>query len=88
VALLKDHCAKIGRNPAEIKLTYLGTASVSEDPAQIVRHPQKHFIAGNSAAVIQELERFHEAGVTHFMFRFLDPASLQRFVDTVVPHFV
>jgi alkanesulfonate monooxygenase SsuD/methylene tetrahydromethanopterin reductase-like flavin-dependent oxidoreductase (luciferase family) len=88
MALLKDHCAKIGRNPAEIKLTYLGTASVSEDPAQVIRHPQKHFIAGHSASVIQELERFHEVGVTHFMFRFLDPASLQRFVDTVVPHFV
>jgi hypothetical protein len=34
------------------------------------------------------LEQFHEVGVTHFMFRFLDPESLQRFVKTVVPHFV
>jgi len=35
-----------------------------------------------------ELERFHEVGVTHFMFRFLDPESLERFVQTVVPHFL
>jgi len=25
--------------------------------------------------------------VTHFMFRFLDPESLERFVQTVAPHF-
>lgn len=87
VAILKDHCARVGRNPADIKLTYLSTASVSEEPEQVVRHPQKHFVAGNSAEVIRELEQFHEAGVTHFMFRFLDPESLERFVNTVVPHF-
>jgi alkanesulfonate monooxygenase SsuD/methylene tetrahydromethanopterin reductase-like flavin-dependent oxidoreductase (luciferase family) len=88
VAILKDHCARVGRNPADIKLTYLSTTSVSENPDQVIRHPQKHFVAGNSAEVIRELEQFHEVGVTHFMFRFLDPESLERFVRTVVPHFV
>ena len=87
VAILKSHCVRIGRDPAEIKLTYLSTASVSEDPKQVVRSPQKHFVAGNSAEVINELERFQAVGVTHFMFRFLDPESLERFVKTVVPHF-
>lgn len=88
LAILQAHCARVGRNPAEIKLTYLSTASVSENPAEVVRSPQKHFIAGNPTEVIQELERFHALGVTHFIFRFLDPASLERFVQTVVPHFV
>jgi alkanesulfonate monooxygenase SsuD/methylene tetrahydromethanopterin reductase-like flavin-dependent oxidoreductase (luciferase family) len=87
VALLKEHCARIGRNPAEIRLTYLGTASVSEKPEQVVRSEQKHFVAGNSAEVIRELEQFREVGVSHFMFRFLDLASLDRFAQTVVPHF-
>src|ERR1700681_1589315 len=88
LAILKSHCARVGRDPAEIKLTYLGTASVSENPDQVVRSPQKHFVAGSSAEVIQELERFHAVGVTHFMFRFLDIESLERFVATVVPRFV
>lgn len=88
VAILKEHCTKVGRNPADIKLTYLSTASVSEQPDQVIRHPQKHFVAGNSAEVIRELEQFHEVGVTHFMFRFLDPETLERFVNTVAPHFV
>jgi alkanesulfonate monooxygenase SsuD/methylene tetrahydromethanopterin reductase-like flavin-dependent oxidoreductase (luciferase family) len=87
VAMLKSHCARVGRDPAEIKLTYLSTASVSENPDQVVRNPQKHFMAGSSTEVIRELERFHAVGVTHFMFRFLDPESLERFVRTVVPHF-
>ena len=87
VAILKEHCARIGRNPAEIKLTYLSTASVSEQPEQVVRSSEKHFVAGSSAEVIREIEQFRALGVTHFIFRFLDPASLERFVQTVVPHF-
>jgi alkanesulfonate monooxygenase SsuD/methylene tetrahydromethanopterin reductase-like flavin-dependent oxidoreductase (luciferase family) len=77
----------VGRDPAEIKLTYLSTASVSENLDEVVRSPQKHFVAGSSTEVIRELERFHAVGVTHFMFRFLDPESLDRFGQTVVPHF-
>jgi alkanesulfonate monooxygenase SsuD/methylene tetrahydromethanopterin reductase-like flavin-dependent oxidoreductase (luciferase family) len=87
VAILRDHCQRLGRNLGEIKLTYLGTVSVSEKPQEVVRSAEKHFIAGNSAEVIRELEQFHEIGVTHFMFRFLDPESLERFATTVVPHF-
>ncbi|HVU67417.1 MAG TPA: LLM class flavin-dependent oxidoreductase [Ktedonobacteraceae bacterium] len=87
VAILKEHCARIGRNPAEIKLSYLSTASVSENPAEVQRSSEKHFIAGSSAEVIRELEQLQELGVTHCMFRFLDPASLERFGQTVVPHF-
>lgn len=86
-ALLKEHCARIGRNPAEIKLTYLSTASVSENPAEVERSTEKHFIAGNSAEVIREIEQLRAVGVTHCMFRFLNPASLERFVQTVLPHF-
>ncbi|MEO6888412.1 MAG: LLM class flavin-dependent oxidoreductase, partial [Ktedonobacteraceae bacterium] len=85
--ILKEHCHKIGRNPSEIKLTYLGTASVSEDPAQVVRDPKKHLVAGSSAEVIRELEQFQALGVSHFIFRFLDIPSLERFVATVAPHF-
>jgi alkanesulfonate monooxygenase SsuD/methylene tetrahydromethanopterin reductase-like flavin-dependent oxidoreductase (luciferase family) len=87
VTILKDHCDRVERDLAAIKKTYLGTVSVSENSDQVVRSSQKHFVAGNSTEVIQELERFIAVGVTHFMFRFLDPESLERFVETVVPHF-
>jgi alkanesulfonate monooxygenase SsuD/methylene tetrahydromethanopterin reductase-like flavin-dependent oxidoreductase (luciferase family) len=88
LSILKQHCERIGRDPAEIKLTYLATASVSENPNEVVRSPQKHFVAGNAAEVTRELEEFCALGVTHFVFRFLDVASVERFVTTVVPNFV
>ncbi len=87
LAVLKEHCERIGRNIAEIRLTYLGTLSVSEDPSQVIRHPQKHYIAGNAAEVIRELEQFRDLGVTHFMFRMPDLATVEHFVEAVVPHF-
>ncbi len=88
ISVLRQQCEKIGRNPHDIKLTYLGTVSVAEDRTKVVRSPEKHFVAGNSAEVIQELEQFCEVGVTHFMFRFLDIETLQYFGKAVVPHFV
>jgi len=88
LSILRQHCTQIGRDPAEIKLTYLSTISVSEDPAKVQRHPQKHFIAGNAAEVTQEIERFRALGVSHFMFRILDVESLEHFVARVVPNFL
>jgi alkanesulfonate monooxygenase SsuD/methylene tetrahydromethanopterin reductase-like flavin-dependent oxidoreductase (luciferase family) len=87
VSILKQHCEKVGRNPAEIKLTYLGTVSVAEDPAKVEHSSEKHFVAGTSTEVIRELEQFCEVGVTHFMFRFPDIETLEYFGKTVAPHF-
>ncbi len=87
LGILKHHCERIGRNLSDIKLTYLSTISVSEDPARVQRDPVKHFIAGNATEVISELERFREIGVTHFMFRIPNLETLQHFVAHVVPHF-
>jgi alkanesulfonate monooxygenase SsuD/methylene tetrahydromethanopterin reductase-like flavin-dependent oxidoreductase (luciferase family) len=87
LAILRQHCEQIGRDPAEIKLSYLSTLSVSEDSAQVQRSSSKHFIAGTPAEVISELKLFQAVGVSHFMFRILDVESLQLFVSHVVPHF-
>jgi|SRR5947207_450998 len=88
VAILKKYCAAIGRDPAEIRLTYLATVSVAEDPSQVLRHPEKHYVAGNATEVIKELQQFCEVGVTHFMVKFLNLAQLRHFVQDIVPHFV
>ncbi len=87
LTILRQHCERVGRDPAEIALSYLSTISVSNDPTQVIRHPNKHFIAGSSSEVIHELEQFRELGVTHFMFRILDVASLKHLVEHVAPHF-
>ncbi|WP_052569445.1 TIGR03619 family F420-dependent LLM class oxidoreductase [Ktedonobacter racemifer] len=87
LAILRQHCERIGRNPDEIKLTYLGTLSASADPAQVQRHPQKHYIAGNASEVRQELEQFQAIGVTHFIFRIPNLQTLHYFNEQVAPHF-
>lgn len=88
VAILKKYCSAIGRDIAEIRLTYLATVSVAEDPSQVIRHPEKHYIAGNAAEVIRELRQFCEVGVTHFMVKFPSLSDLKNFVRDVVPFFV
>lgn len=88
VAVLQEHCRAIGRDPAAIKLTYLGTASVSPDPARVYRTPDKHIVAGSAAEVIRELEQFCALGVSHFIFRFRDLETLEYFGHAVAPHFV
>ncbi len=90
VSVLKGYCNSMGRDPAEIRLTFSGVVSVAEDPTRIMQHPQfpkRRFITGNTTEVIQELERFCEIGVTHFMFKFLDLTTLEHFIANVVPHF-
>ncbi len=87
VSVLHQHCAALGRDPAQIRLSYLSTLSVSDDPARVQRSSQKHYIAGNAAEVIHELEQFRAVGVTHFMFRILDLPSLEYFVEHVASHF-
>ncbi len=88
VSTLKQHCERVGRDPSEIKLTYLATLSVTEDPAHVQRSTSKHFIAGNAQEVTAELKRFQASGVSHFMFRIPDLATLENFVTDVVPEFL
>ncbi len=87
LSILKQHCKNVGRDFSEITLTYLGTASVAEDPAKVQRNPSKHFIAGNAEEVTQEIQRFRDIGVSHFIFRFLDHEAIEHFVARVVPNF-
>lgn len=87
LAILKQHCERIGRDPAQITLTYLGTVSAADDPAKVIRNPAKHYVAGNAAEVISELEQFRALGVTHFLFRMPDLATVDYFVERIAPHF-
>lgn len=87
LSILKQHCQDVGRDFSEITLTYLGTVSVAEDPAQVQRNPGKHIVAGNAEEVTKELQRFRDIGVSHFIFRFLDHETIGRFVTSVVPNF-
>ncbi len=87
VDVLKQHCQRAGRNFANITLSWLGTLSVAANPARVIRHPQKHYIAGRAEEVIRELEQFRAIGVSHFMFRIPSIETLEYFAEHVAPHF-
>lgn len=87
-AVLKDWCAKLGRDFSEIKQTYYGFLQVADEPAQVQQREGLHIIAGTPAQIAAELDQFIALGVTHFMFRFTDfPKldSLNRFIAEVLP---
>ena len=86
--VLKEHCEKIGRDIKDMKLTYLGTISIADNPAELLTTPNKHIIAGNAQQVIEEIEQFHALGVTHIILRMSNLQTLERFADKVAPHFV
>lgn len=82
--VLQKHCEAIGRDPATIRLTYYGIVSLPEDPAQVMKS-QLHVIGPSPDQVIEEFQQFIQLGVSHFMIRFSDLASLERFGQEVLP---
>jgi alkanesulfonate monooxygenase SsuD/methylene tetrahydromethanopterin reductase-like flavin-dependent oxidoreductase (luciferase family) len=88
LAVLADHCRAVGRDPAEIALTYygiidLGDTSTSDDvPAHM------HVLRGGARNVTAELRSFIDLDVRHILLRFTDfpsTAGLTRFTQEVLP---
>lgn len=82
--VLRTHCAEVGRDPSTIRLTYYGIVSLPADPAQVMQS-QLHVIGGTPQQVADELMGFINLGVSHFMIRFSDIGSLERFNSEVLP---
>ncbi|HEY7347823.1 MAG TPA: LLM class flavin-dependent oxidoreductase [Ktedonobacterales bacterium] len=82
--VLHTRCAEEGRDFSTIRLTYYGIVSLPTDPAQVMKS-QLHVIGGAPQQVAEELMGFINLGVSHFMIRFSDIASLERFNSEVLP---
>lgn len=85
LAILRDHCDRVGRDFAEIKLTYAAWVSIAENPLELMQDPRRHIIAGNSLEVIREFKQFCNLGVTHFILKFPDIRTLNSFNKSVLP---
>jgi alkanesulfonate monooxygenase SsuD/methylene tetrahydromethanopterin reductase-like flavin-dependent oxidoreductase (luciferase family) len=92
VKILHDHCAAVGRDPAEILLSYYGHVAIDHDPARVERvdplRPQLYRVAGTPEEIATELNGFIAFGVRHFMLKFSDfpsLASYELFMEEVVP---
>jgi F420-dependent oxidoreductase-like protein len=88
VAVLRAHCADVGRNPADVAMTHLSTALVGIDDRHVAelveRHrparqdPARYATAVNAGTVDDHVGRFRElaeAGASEVMVRLADLAD-------------
>jgi F420-dependent oxidoreductase-like protein len=92
IAVLTEHCHKLGRDPETIEKSALLQMTVMDDPetAQRVRKDNPGMLAGSLAEIRQQIERYIAVGVTHIILSLSMPydyAALRRFATEVVPAF-
>jgi alkanesulfonate monooxygenase SsuD/methylene tetrahydromethanopterin reductase-like flavin-dependent oxidoreductase (luciferase family) len=88
LAVLREQCARVGRDPQSLTPSYLGLVSVAQTPAEVTRHKRLYTIAGTPDEVAAEVQGFIDLGVRHFMLHFLDfphARSFELFQDEVIP---
>jgi F420-dependent oxidoreductase-like protein len=103
---LEDACRKIGRNCAEIERSYLTPLYIKADPSEAqglletlaklrnitVEEARKSILAGDPAAIRQQMQVFIDAGITHFIINLRRPGLYDRegvrlFAKEVMPAF-
>jgi alkanesulfonate monooxygenase SsuD/methylene tetrahydromethanopterin reductase-like flavin-dependent oxidoreductase (luciferase family) len=96
LAILRDHCRAVGREPDAIVPTCYMGMTVSYNPERLVRRRsmghrgEVHVISGNPDEVVAQIEAFAAVGVRHMQLNFLDfPRldSLDLFLTQVLPRF-
>ena len=82
LAVLHAHCADVGRDPADVRVTHLGTIRVGDDP-----DAPAGTIAGTVDDHIGRFRELAEAGVQTAIVRFADhdltPATLEAFAPVM-----
>lgn len=90
--VLEQHCRKINRNCAEIERSYLTPLYIKADPASVqpllqrlaevrgisVEQARKSILAGDPAAIRQQMQAYIDAGVTHFIINLRRPGLYDR----------
>jgi alkanesulfonate monooxygenase SsuD/methylene tetrahydromethanopterin reductase-like flavin-dependent oxidoreductase (luciferase family) len=97
LAVLQRHCDEVGRDPAEIRQTWMGVVSLAPTSAQAERAMARYPlwpgdvpIVGAPSEVVSQLQQYTAFGVDLFILAFADePAltGLELFIEEVLPHF-
>jgi F420-dependent oxidoreductase-like protein len=83
VEVLHRHCAEVGRDPAEVRVTHRSAVLVSDDPPRQL--PQRT-VAGSVPDHIGHFRELAEAGVQTAMVRLVDlgdTAAIERFAPVI-----
>jgi alkanesulfonate monooxygenase SsuD/methylene tetrahydromethanopterin reductase-like flavin-dependent oxidoreductase (luciferase family) len=94
-AILKAHCAAIGRDPESIRLTWFGRIAVASSQAEAEalsdgKWTQERALVGTPAQVVAQIQRFVDIGVDYFMVEVLglsDAATRELVLNEVLQHF-
>lgn len=106
IAALDEHCRQVGRDCNKIEKTYLTPLYVRADPAEVqallektprmqgvsAEQARATILAGDVAAVRQQVQAYLDAGVTHFILvlrrpGFYDREGIRLFAKEIMPHF-
>jgi alkanesulfonate monooxygenase SsuD/methylene tetrahydromethanopterin reductase-like flavin-dependent oxidoreductase (luciferase family) len=93
LAVLKEHCETIGRDPASLRLTWFGRLGVAKSDAEAValsggRWTKQNAIIGTPQETIEIIQRFMELGVDYFMVEVLgldNPEIRAMVLEDVLP---
>jgi alkanesulfonate monooxygenase SsuD/methylene tetrahydromethanopterin reductase-like flavin-dependent oxidoreductase (luciferase family) len=85
IGVLKRHCQKVGRDPAEIKRTILMPVMVTDDEATAAnfiasRNLGPGTVAGPKNYVTERIGEFIDAGVDEIMFGGLVTAEIEQYL--------
>jgi len=97
ITVLQQYCAEIGRNPADIRKTWLGVVSLApttqQAQAAMVNYPiwpEDVPLVGTPSEVVSQLQHYTSLGVDLFILGFADEpelAGIKLFINEVIPHF-
>jgi alkanesulfonate monooxygenase SsuD/methylene tetrahydromethanopterin reductase-like flavin-dependent oxidoreductase (luciferase family) len=87
IAILQEHCGRIGRDGSDIEKTYLTPLYLRSNPAEVERLlmqlPQVQtlsieqrramILAGDVAAVQRQVQAYHDIGITHVIIALRRP---------------
>ena len=75
LAILKQHCTTIGRDPASLRLTWFGRMAVGKTQAEAegyansreIKYSTQNAFVGTPSQVVEQLQEFIALGVSYFM---------------------
>jgi alkanesulfonate monooxygenase SsuD/methylene tetrahydromethanopterin reductase-like flavin-dependent oxidoreductase (luciferase family) len=92
VAVLRQHCESIGRDPASLRLTWFGRLVLGQTEAEASarggRWTSENAFAGTPSQVVEQLQQFIALGADYFMVEVLDvhlPEVRAMLLEAVLP---
>jgi F420-dependent oxidoreductase-like protein len=93
IAVLTEHCRKVGRDSETIEKSVLLQMTLTDDPEtarRALKDESWGMLAGSAAEIRRQIERYIAVGVTHIIISLsapYDTTTLRRFAAEVVPAF-